>query len=217
MLPVVNRFKTGLLGRRRVVLKLSVVALAASLLLGCERAPEAPKLAFQATDVTGSTIGGDFQLTDHHGQPRRLSDYRGKIVVMFFGYTHCPDVCPTTMIELKKVMTKLGAAAKDIQVLFVTVDPERDTPEVLKQYVPAFHSSFIGLYGTPAQLTEVTRAFKIVAQKSPTEGGGYTMDHSAGTYLFDREGNIRVFVNYGAGAAVFENDLRQLLKVNSVR
>ncbi|MBB5018199.1 protein SCO1/2 [Chitinivorax tropicus] len=194
--------------------RLGVVLLCSVLVQACDRTPEAPKVVFQATDITGSGIGGDFQLTDHNGQPRRLSDFKGKVMVMFFGYTHCPDVCPTTLVEVKNALKKLGPDAKDVQVLFVTVDPERDTPDVLKQYVPAFDPSFIGLYAQPNKLAEVTRAFKIVAQKAPTEGGGYTMDHSAGTYLFDRQGHIRVFVNYGAGATILENDLRQLLKMN---
>jgi protein SCO1/2 len=188
----------------------NLIALLALLVVaGCSR----PVQDFQATDITGSAIGGEFRLTDHHGQTRALSDFRGKVVVLFFGYTHCPDACPTTMSELATAMKQLGGRAKDVQVLFVTVDPERDTEALLAQYVPSFYPSFIGLTGTPQDIRKVADQFKIVYQKvaSPGDEKNYSVDHSAGSYIFDKAGKLRLFVNYGAGAAVFAHDIGQLL------
>ncbi|MEW9897257.1 SCO family protein [Chitinivorax sp. PXF-14] len=192
---------------------LSAALIAAALsVAGCDRSPAPPAEPFQATDITGADFGTDFHLTDHTGKPRSMADFKGKVVALFFGYTHCPDACPTTMTELKIALGKLGPQARDVQVLFVTVDPGRDTPDVLSKYVPAFNPTFLGLSGTAAQLAEAQKAFKIVAQKVGGEGGGYTVDHSAGTYLFDRQGRLRLFVSYGAGAKVMEHDIRLLLQ-----
>ncbi|MEO8344897.1 MAG: SCO family protein [Betaproteobacteria bacterium] len=179
------------------------------MLAGC--APDGPK--FQASDVTGAAFGRDFQLNDANGKPRTLADFRGKAVVMFFGYTHCPDVCPTTLAELAEVMKQLGPDAERVQVLFVTVDPERDTPQLLAQYVPAFDPRFLGLYGDAAATERTAKEFKIIYQKQPgVTPGSYTMDHSAGTYIFDPQGRLRLYVSYGQKPEVFAHDLRELLK-----
>ncbi len=192
--------------RRRVLVLLVFIAAAVS---GCSS--EAPK--FKASDITGTTYGRDFALTDHNGQPRTLADFRGKAIVMFFGYTQCPDVCPTTLSEVAEAMRRMGADAARVQVLFVTIDPSRDTPELLKNYVPAFHPSFLGLYGDDAALERTASEFKIVYQKQPgSTPATYTMDHSAGAYLFDPQGRLRVYVSYGAGPDVFAHDLAELLR-----
>ena len=185
--------------------------LACAALAGC--APDAPK--FQSSDVTGATLGRDFNLIDAAGKPRTLADYRGKAVVIFFGYTQCPDVCPTTLAELAEVMKKLGPDADRVQVLFVTIDPERDTQELLAQYVPAFDPRFMGLYGDAAATERTAKEFKIIYQKQPgATPGRYTMDHSAGTYIFDPQGRLRLYVSYGQGPEVFAHDLRELLKAS---
>ncbi|MGA8055354.1 MAG: SCO family protein [Burkholderiales bacterium] len=168
--------------------------------------------SFRATDVTGAQYARDFRLTDHTGTPRTLADYKGRAVVMFFGYTHCPDVCPTTLAEMKSVLQGLGEDAKRVQVLFVTVDPDRDTREVLAQYVPAFDPSFTGLYGDAAATAEVAKEFKVFYQKVPgTSPGSYTVDHSAGSYVFDPQGRLRLFVRYGTKADDLAADLKRLL------
>ena len=191
---------------------LAVCFAACALVAGC--APDGPK--FQASDVTGATFGRDFQLNDAQGKPRTLADFRGKAVVIFFGYTQCPDVCPTTLAELADVMKKLGPDADRVQVLFVTVDPERDTPELLSKYVPAFDPRFMGLYGDAAATERTAKEFKIIYQKQPgATPGSYTMDHSAGTYLFDPQGRLRLYVSYGQGTDVFTHDLRELLNKTS--
>jgi len=184
---------------------------AGALLAGCT--PGGPK--FQSSDVTGAKFGRDFQLNDTSGKQRTLADYRGKAVVIFFGYTQCPDFCPTTLAELAEVMKKLGPDADRVQVLFVTVDPERDTPELLSKYVPAFDPRFMGLYGDAAATERTAKEFKIVYQKQPgATPGSYTVDHSAGTYIFDPQGRLRLYVSYGQGPEVFAHDLRELLKAS---
>jgi protein SCO1/2 len=189
---------------------LAIVA-ACILLAGC--APDDPK--FRASDVTGAAFGRDFNLNDATGKPRTLADYRGKVVVVFFGYTQCPDFCPTTLAELAEVMKRLGPDADRVQVLFVTVDPERDTPEILSQYVPAFDARFMGLYGDAAATERTAKEFKIIYQKQPgATPGSYTMDHSAGTYIFDPQGRLRLYVSYGQGPDVLAHDLRELLKTS---
>ena len=191
-------------------------ALGAALVALCVAAcgPASPK--FQGSDVTGVSFGRDFHLTDHTGKPRSLADFRGKAVVVFFGYTQCPDYCPTTLSELAATMTKLGPDAARVQVLFVTVDPERDTPALLAQYVPAFDPSFIGLYGDAEATARTAKEFKIVYQKQPGKTAGtYTMDHSAGSFIFDPQGRLRLYVGYGQGADVFEHDIRELLRTSS--
>ena len=190
----------------------ALTAWLATLLTGCGGEV---KPTFLSTDVTGVEFGRDFKLTDHTGKPRTLADFKGKVVVLFFGYTHCPDVCPATLSELAAAMKKLGKDAERVQVLFVTVDPERDTPALLAQYVPAFNPAFLGLSGD-AQATENTaREFKILYQKQAGKTPDqYTVDHSAGTYVFDTAGRLRLFVSYGKGADVFARDIAELLRTS---
>ena len=186
-----------------------ILVCACALAAGCS--PDAPK--FMASDVTGTTFGRDFALTDHTGKARTLADYRGKVVVLFFGYTQCPDVCPTTLSELAEVMRRLGPDAKKVQVLFATIDPERDTAELLSNYVPAFDPSFVGLYGDAAATARTAKEFKVIYQKQPgPTPSTYTMDHSAGTFVFDPKGRLRLYVGYGQGPDVFTHDIRELLR-----
>jgi protein SCO1 len=167
---------------------------------------------FRNTDVTGLGYAKDFALTDHNGKPRTLADFKGKAVVVFFGFTHCPDVCPTTMAEMASVMQELGPQADRVQVLFITLDPERDTPALLSKYVPAFDPRFLGLVGDKAQTDKVAADFKVFFQKVPgKEPGSYSMDHTAGSYVFDPQGRIRLFVRHGQGAAPIVHDLKLLL------
>ncbi|WP_205617502.1 SCO family protein [Pelomicrobium methylotrophicum] len=184
---------------------------AALALGGCDFGAQPP--AFKSTDVTGSAIQPAFRLVDHTGTPRTLEDFRGKVVVVFFGFTHCPDVCPTTLTEIALALKRLPPEeAQRVQVLFITVDPERDTPEVLAQYVPAFHPGFLGLTGDAAAVAEAARSFKVFYQKQPGEApGSYSMDHSAGTYVFDPQGRLRLYVGHGQGAEVLAHDIRLLL------
>ncbi len=187
------------------------VALAA-LTLGCS--PDAPR--FKASDVTGASFGRDFALTDATGKPRTLADFRGKAVVMFFGYTQCPDVCPTTLAALAEAMKQLGPDADRVQVLFVTIDPARDTPALLAQYVPAFDPRFLGLFGDDEATQKVAREFRIIYQKQPgSTPDTYTMDHSAGTFVFDPQGRLRLFVNHGQGPDVLVHDLREILRTSA--
>ncbi len=179
-------------------------------LAGCDTTAKVE--AFKSTDITGADFGKDFHLTDHNGKDSSLADFKGKVVVLFFGYTHCPDVCPTTLAELAMVMKQLGEDAKKVQVLFVTVDPERDTPQLLAQYVPSFNPGFLGLYGDAAATAAVAKEFKIVYQKvAGSSPGNYTMDHSAGTYVFDQTGRLRLYASYGQGPTALSHDIRILL------
>jgi len=192
---------------------LRVAAAAGSALLlalaGCDSG--APK--FKASDVTGTTYGREFAFTGHDGKPRTLADFRGKVVVLFFGYTQCPDVCPTTLSELAEAMKRLGPDAERVQVLFATIDPGRDTPELLARYVPAFNPSFLGLFGDAEATARTAKEFRIIYQKQPGQTPGtYTMDHSAGTFVFDPQGRLRLYVSYGQGPEVFVHDLRELLR-----
>jgi protein SCO1/2 len=171
------------------------------------------KPAFTNTDITGLDFAQDFALTDHNGKPRTLADFKGKAVLVFFGYTQCPDVCPTTMAEMAAVMQQLGPQADRLQVLFITVDPERDTPTLLAQYVPAFDKRFLGLYGDAAATAKVAKDFKVFYQKVPGKTpGSYTVDHTAGSYLFDPQGRVRVFVRHDEGAAPIVHDVKLLLE-----
>jgi protein SCO1/2 len=173
------------------------------------------KPAFVSIDVTGADYAKGFELTDHNGQVRHLIDFAGKIVVMFFGYTQCPDVCPTSMAELAEVKKALGANGDKLQGIFVTVDPARDTPELLKAYMANFDPTFLALYTTPEKLAVLAKDFKVyykkVDGKTPTS---YTMDHSAGNYVFDTKGQLRLFTRYGSGAPALATDIGLLLKEN---
>ncbi|MDQ9169024.1 SCO family protein [Oxalobacteraceae bacterium R-40] len=170
------------------------------------------KTSFKNTDLTGLSYGNDFALKDHTGKVRRLADFKGKAVIVFFGFTHCPDVCPTTLAELATVMQELGPLAEKVQVLFITVDPERDTPELLAKYVPAFDPRFLGLVGSPAETEQVAKEFKAFYQKVPGKtAGSYTVDHTAGSYIFDPQGRIRLFARHGQGSESIVHDLKILL------
>jgi protein SCO1/2 len=194
--------------------KLLPVFVAATLSLSvtaCDKLP-GKQASFQNTDVTGLDYAKGFALTDHTGKPRTLADYKGKVAVVFFGYTQCPDVCPTTMAEMASVMQKLGPQADQVQVLFITLDPERDTPQLLASYVPAFDKRFVGLYGTPEQTAKTAKEFKVFYSRVPgKEPGSYTIDHTAGSYVFDKEGRLRLFIRHGGGADAIVHDVRQLL------
>ena len=188
---------------------LSVLALCSLVsLAACGEKPQ----GFHATDISDAGFGKQFELVDHHGQLRHLEDFRGKVTVMFFGFTHCPDVCPTTLAELAAVLRKLGDAAQRVQVLFVTVDPERDTPEVLAGYVTAFNSDFIGLTGSLEQIAAVAREFKVAYQKAEgSQPGMYSVDHSAGTFIIDAQGRLRLYVRYGQDGEAIASDITRLL------
>ena len=182
---------------------------AAFVLAGCQ----AGQPSFLSTDITGADFGKAFVLTDHDGKQRSLEDFRGKVVVMFFGFTHCPDVCPTTLAELAGAVKQLGPAGEKVQVLLVTIDPERDTPELLAKYVTAFNPKFLALRGSSEETARVAKEFKVIYQKAAgSRAEDYSMDHSAGSYLFDRQGRLRLYVGYGRGADVFAHDIDLLLK-----
>jgi protein SCO1/2 len=185
------------------------------LLLSCVLALLAVACAdrqFNNVDITGASYARDFALTDHTGAPRSLADYRGNVVAVFFGFTQCPDVCPTTLADFAQIKSRLGKDGDQLQVLFVTVDPERDTAQVLARYVPAFDPSFVGLFGTPEQIAQVAKEFKVFYQKVPgATATSYTVDHTAGSYVFDKEGRVRLFLRHGAGPDPIVADLRRLL------
>lgn len=170
------------------------------------------KPQFAAIDITGADYAKDFALTDHNGQARSLKDFAGKVVVLFFGYTQCPDVCPTSMTDLAEVKKLLGADGDKVQGLFVTIDPARDTPEVLKAYMANFDPTFLALYTTPDKLALIAKDYKIyykkVEGKTPTS---YSMDHSAGSYIYDTQGRLRLYTRYGSGAAAMAADIKLLL------
>ncbi|MCP2085749.1 SCO family protein [Paraburkholderia aspalathi] len=198
----------------RAAARVTVIACAlggALLVAGCGKQPP----AFQNLDITGNTqFGSDFSLPDTTGQVRTMADYKGKVVVLFFGYTHCPDVCPTTMAELSQALQQLGPEdAKRVQVLFVTVDPDRDTPALLGQYVPAFNPTFVGLRpADQAQLTKITKDFRVYYAKVPGKtADSYTMDHTAASYVFDPDGKLRLFARDGQGATPWVHDIKLLL------
>ncbi len=191
----------------RPLILAAAVSLAAAL-AGCT--PSAP--GFHSTDITGADYGKQLALKDHTGKARTLADFRGKVVTLFFGFTQCPDVCPTNLATMAEVMRQLGPEADKVQVLFVTVDPERDTEELLAQYVPAFDPRFVGLHGSLEETAAVARDFRVFYRKSgDTSGNHYTVDHSAGTYVFDPEGKLRLYVKHGETAENIAADLKRLL------
>lgn len=172
-----------------------------------------PKPSFNAVDITGADYAMNFSLADADGKVRTLADFKGKVVVLFFGYAQCPDVCPTTMTEMAQVKQQLGADGDKFQVLFVTVDPARDTPEVMKAYMGAFDPTFVALIPTQDQLAAVAKDFKVyykkVEGKTPTS---YSMDHSAASFVYDREGRLRLYARYGAGVPAMVSDVKTLLQ-----
>ena len=199
--------------QRRTTLK-SMAAASVLLSLGLLGAcSESKTVQFQSVDITGADYAKDFLLADQFGQQRALKDFAGKIVVVFFGFTQCPDVCPTSMLELAEIKRSLGADGDKLQAILITVDPERDTPELLKAYLGNFDPTFIALRPTMQQLPEVAKDFKVyykkVAGKTP---GSYSMDHSAGSYVYDTRGRIRLYNRYGTGPDGLTTDIRLLLK-----
>jgi len=173
------------------------------------------KPTFISTDITGAEFGRDFKLADHTGEIRSLGDFKGKAIVLFFGYTHCPDICPATLGELAAAMQKLGKDAARVQVLFVTVDPERDTPALLKEYLSTFNPTFLGLSGDAQATKDIANEFKVVYQKQMGKSADHhTMDHSAGSYIFDTKGKLRLYVSNGAGGNVFAQDIAELLRTS---
>lgn len=187
----------------------SLAALGLALLASCS--PDGPK--FRSTDITGANFGKELSLTAHDGKPRTLADFRGKLVVLSFGYAHCPDICPTTLAETAAAMKALGTDAARVQVLFVTVDPERDTAEVLSKYVPAFDARFLGLTGDPAAIQRAAKEFKIFYERRQGSApGAYTVDHSGQTYVIDDQGRLRLLVRHERLAEDLAQDLRTLLK-----
>jgi len=194
--------------RRRTLL---AAALATGLLAACSENKEAGP-AFAGIDITGADYATGFNLTDQNGQPRTLADFKGKVVLVFFGFTQCPDVCPTTLAEIAQVRQALGADGERVQGIFISVDPERDTPAIMKEYMASFDPSFLALNVPLEQLPDVAKSFKIyykkVEGKTPTS---YTMDHSAGTYVYDPQGRIRLYHRYGSGVQGLIADVKQLL------
>lgn len=187
------------------------LALSAAALLSCRR----PPVTFLNTDLTGATFGRQLALVDHHGQSRSLADFQGKATVVFFGYTSCPDICPTMLARLADVMKALGGDAERVQVLFVTVDPERDSAERLKAFVPWFYPTFLGLRGDAAQTRAATEEFRVFAARKPVDGElGYVIDHSTGAYVFDPAGRLRLYVKDTSSVDDITADLRLLLQGN---
>lgn len=186
---------------------------AAALLAGCDKLTDmTAKSGFKAVDITGAEYGRSLSLPDQSGKVRTLADFKGKVTVLFFGYTQCPDVCPTTMAELAQVKKALGPDGERVQGVFITIDPERDTPELLKAYMGSFDPSFIALRGTPEQTAATAKDFKVFYAKVPGKSeSSYTMDHTAGSYIFDASGKLRLFTRYGTGAEALTADLKALL------
>ena len=197
--------------RRAAKIVASLVALStvSGFLMGCS--PDKPQ--FKSIDLTGADYAQGFSLTDHNGQLRTLKDFAGKVVVVFFGFTQCPDVCPTSMAELAQVKQQLGPDGDKLQGIFITVDPERDTADMLKAYMGNFDPTFLALRPTLEQLPQVAKDFKIYYKKVDGKTpGSYTMDHSAGSYVFDEKGRIRLYNRYGSGADGLASDIRLLIK-----
>ncbi|WP_196869435.1 SCO family protein [Polaromonas sp. CG_9.11] len=195
----------------KILASLAAMSLTSAWLTAC--APDKPQ--FKSIDLTGADYAQGFSLLDHNGQLRTVKDFAGKVVVVFFGFTQCPDVCPTSMAELAEVKRLLGADGAKLQAIFITLDPERDTPELLKAYMGNFDPGFLALRPTPEQLPQVAKEFKIYYKKVDGKTkGSYTMDHSAGSYIYDPKGRIRLYNRYGSGAEVLASDIRLLIKTS---
>jgi protein SCO1/2 len=168
--------------------------------------------SFVGTDISSVPIDTTFKLKDFNGRIRTLEDFKGKVVVIFFGFTHCPDICPTTLTDLKKTMALLKDKASDVQVIFITLDPTRDTEDVLKKFIPTFDSSFLGLTGSESDINKVISQFKIFYQKvNDGSKSGYTIDHSAGLYVLDKNGNIKLHTSHGQKPEDLASDLAKLI------
>src|SRR4051812_8099733 len=187
----------------------SIIIFSLALVAGCDSRPK-----FKSADITGAEYGKTLALTDHTGKPRRLEDFRGKAVVLFFGFTHCPDICPTTLVDVSNALKTLGADAGRVQVLFVTVDPERDTQEALAKYVSAFDPRFLGLRGDAAATQRAAKEFKIYFEKRKS-GDSYSVDHSGQSYVIDPQGRLRLLVRPDRLGADLADDLRTVLKEKS--
>lgn len=191
----------------------AALVLVVSLLLSACGEKDATQPKFATVGITGAPWGQDFRLTDHTGQARSLADFKGKAVVLFFGYVNCPDICTTTMAKLAAAFNILGVDTNRVQVLLVTLDPQRDTPEILRQYVPAFHPAFLGLYGDEQATDTIAKEFKVFYQRQkPGANGFYTVDHGGGIFVFDPQGRIRLFISDEHGPDVIARDLQTLLK-----
>lgn len=191
-----------------------VLAFAAVALTACDRVGLAAsaKPAFKGVDITGASYARELALPDQTGRPRSLADFKGKVTVVFFGYTQCPDVCPTTMIDLARVKKSLGKEGDRVQGLFVTLDPQRDTPTILAAYMASFDPSFVALRGTPAETLAAAKEFKVFFEKVPgATTGSYTIDHTAGSFVFDAQGKVRLFERYGDASDALMTDLKTLL------
>lgn len=193
---------------RRRLIAAAIAAATTTVLAGC-----GPKqVSFIGSDISGTKLGQGMTMVDDSGQPRTLADYKGKVVVVFFGFTQCPDVCPTAMAELAQTMELLGKDAEQVQVLMISVDPERDTPPVLSEYVKAFNPAFVGLTGTPEQLSKTAKSFKAYYAKSPgATPDQYSMDHASSFYIIDKDNEARVLVSGNAPAKDIASDIQQLI------
>ena len=198
-----------MIANRRLTLLAGTIGIG-SVLNACDLGGNKPK--FNHTDITGADFGRTLELTDSSGKRCKLADFNGKLVIVFFGFTQCPDICPTTLLETSKALKTLGADSDRVQVVFVTLDPERDTPAVLSKYVPAFDSRFIGLYGNLDETKKAAREFKVFFEKVPGQTPGtYTIDHTAASYVFDTQGRIRLFIKHGQPTEWLAADLKTLL------
>lgn len=182
-----------------------------SLVSGCQRADDAASAGFRGMDITGARYGRDFRLSDPDGRERTLADFRGKVVLLYFGFTQCPDVCPTALSRAVEARRLLGPEGERLQVIFVTIDPGRDVAPVLRDYTAAFDPTFLGLYGDAQRTRETADDFKVYYRKVPT-GGSYTMDHSTLSYAFDPQGRLRLALRHEQNAQDYAHDLRLLLQ-----
>lgn len=198
---------------RREILYAGSMVLAAGMLTSCTDKEAPVERKFNSVDLTGADYAKDFALTDHHGQARTLKDFRGKIVTVFFGFTQCPDVCPTTMAELSEVKRLLGPDAGKLQAIFISVDPERDTPEVMKAYMRNFDPTFLAMRPSAEQLAAVAKEFKTYYKKvDGRTQDSYSMDHTAGSYIYDTKGRVRLYARYGSGAQALAADIQLLIQ-----
>ena len=210
------------ISRRRTLMLAATTVLSLPAVWGlsaCDQLSDMSKpkatLKFNGVDITGAKYAQQLRLKDVDGRLRELSEFKGKVVFVFFGFTQCPDVCPTTMAELAELRRRLGADGDKVQGVFISVDPERDTPQVLKSYLQAMDPSFVGLTGSEEEIKAASREFKVFYQKVETPSGGYTIDHTAGSYIFDPQGQVRLFARYGMPLDQLTSDVRQLLNLPS--
>jgi protein SCO1 len=202
-------------GHRMLKRRFTLLIALTAVLAACQpQAPQSPKkLAFKSIDITGAEYAKDFALPDTDGKQRTLADFKGKVVIVFFGFAQCPDVCPVTLAEIAEVKKQLGPDGAKVQGVFITIDPERDTPTVLSAYVKSFGDDFVALRGTDEQTQATAKAFKVFYAKVPGQTtGGYNIDHTAGAFVFDPQGRVRLFSRYGAGTPALVHDVKLLLQ-----